>query len=98
MRKKIQELSRSIYSPLFAERDSLVEAYNYALDIARASKDNAAVMTAIHVLLNSLSKQIDDILDAELAEEERRDAQLEAWVNEYERSHYPQFNVESREG
>ena len=53
------ELSLSIYSPLFAERDTLKEAYDYAMEIAKASENPAAVTTAIHVMMNTIAKEIE---------------------------------------
>ena len=53
------ELALSIYSPLFAERDTLKEAYDYAMEIAKASENPAAVTTAIHVMMNTIAKEIE---------------------------------------
>ena len=47
-----QELAHSIYSPLFAEYSDLKQAYDYASKIASASENPAAVLTAIHVMMN----------------------------------------------
>lgn len=53
-----QELAQSLHCGLFASRDSISEAYQYAVDIANSSKDGAALLTAIHVLMNSISKEL----------------------------------------
>ena len=53
------ELALSIYSPLFAKRDTLKEAYDYAMEIAKASENPAAVTTAIHVMMNTIAKEIE---------------------------------------
>ena len=53
------ELSVSIYSPLFAERDTMKEAYDYAFSIANASDNPPAVLTAIHVMMNTIAKEIE---------------------------------------
>ena len=53
------ELALSIYSPLFAERNTLKEAYDYAMEIAKASENPAAVTTAIHVMMNTIAKEIE---------------------------------------
>lgn len=53
------ELALSIYSPLFAERDTLKEAYDYAMEIAKYSDDPAAVTTALQVMLNTIAKEIE---------------------------------------
>ena len=54
-----QELAHSMYSPLFAEYSNLKQAYEYASMIAKASENPAAVLTAIHVLMNSIAVQIE---------------------------------------
>jgi hypothetical protein len=59
MCKELQELAVQMYTPLFAERDSVHQAYNYAMDIAKASDNPAAVTTAIHVLMNTIAKDIE---------------------------------------
>ena len=41
------------YVRLFGERDTIDEALEYALLIAKASDNPAAVMTAVHVVLNT---------------------------------------------
>jgi len=53
------ELCVAMYSPLFAEYADVREAYNYAMQIAQASDNPAAVTTAIHVLMNSIAKQLE---------------------------------------
>ena len=52
-------LALALYSPLFAERDNIKDAYNYAQSIARASDNPAAMMTAVHVLLNTIAKELE---------------------------------------
>jgi len=54
-----QELAHSIYSPLFAEYSDLKQAYDYASKIASASENPAAILTAIHVMMNSIALQIE---------------------------------------
>ena len=53
------ELAHSIYSPLFAEYSDLKQAYEYASMIAKASENPAAILTAIHVMMNSIAVQIE---------------------------------------
>jgi len=62
-RADIQQLAVAIYSPLFNELDNIKDAYAYAQKIARASDNPAAVMTAVHVLLNTVAKTIERIND-----------------------------------
>lgn len=42
--------------PLFADRDTLDEALNYALQIAESSLDSQAVLTSVMVLHNTWAK------------------------------------------
>jgi hypothetical protein len=46
--------------PMFAHRDSVSEAYTYAMDVAvtLCSKDKAAAITAIQVLVNTYALQL----------------------------------------
>ena len=59
MNQELQHLAVQMYTPLFAERDTVKEAYDYAMSIAKASDNPAAVTTAIHVLMNTISKDIE---------------------------------------
>ena len=59
MNQELQHLAVQMYTPLFAERDTVKEAYDYAMAIAKASDNPAAVTTAIHVLMNTISKDIE---------------------------------------
>jgi hypothetical protein len=61
MNKELSELAVQMYTPLFAERTTPRQAYEYAMEIATASDNPAAVTTAIHVLLNSIAKQIEEL-------------------------------------
>jgi len=60
-RADIQQLAVALYSPLFADLDDIKSAYDYAHTIAKASDNPAAVMTAVHVLLNTIAKEIERI-------------------------------------
>jgi hypothetical protein len=53
-----QQLGKSLYSGLFATKADLPEAYNYAMQIAQASENPAAVMTAIQVLVNTIAVEL----------------------------------------
>ena len=57
--KNIQSLATALYSPLFATQDSVGDAYNYAQQIAKASNNPAAVMTAVHVLMNTIAQELE---------------------------------------
>lgn len=54
-------LAVALYSPLFGERNNIRDAYTYAQTIANASGNSVAVMTAVHVLLNTVAKTIERI-------------------------------------
>jgi hypothetical protein len=58
-------LAASITVGLFAKRDSMQEAFDYAHKIANASDNPAAVMTALHVVLNTLAARINELADKE---------------------------------
>jgi len=60
MSKKNLELAKAIRHKLFAERDTVKEAWDYAFDVMNGLRgtDRVAAMTALMVLLNTISKQI----------------------------------------
>jgi hypothetical protein len=58
MNANIQDLATRIYSPLFAERETIRQAYDEAIE---AVSDNNGAITAIHVLLNSIAVQIEKL-------------------------------------
>jgi hypothetical protein len=54
------ELSKELKNNLFSKRESIQEAYNYAGEIAKGCGHNEIyVLTAIHVLLNTISDEIE---------------------------------------
>lgn len=57
----LNEIIRGINSPLMAERDTIDEAFEYALMVAKASDNPMAVMTAVYVVTNSIAKQLKEI-------------------------------------
>jgi len=54
----IQEYAAQLRNSLFGERDTIVDAYKYVETIADASDNPAAVYTAVHVLMNTISKEL----------------------------------------
>jgi cation transport regulator ChaB len=52
------QLAQNIRSSLFADRETIKEAFDYAFDIAEASDNPSAVITAIMVVANTISNQI----------------------------------------
>lgn len=53
------KLALSIYSPMFGERETLKDAYEYVTRLAAASDEPVAVLTAVHVMMNTIAKQIE---------------------------------------
>lgn len=53
-----QQLGKDLYSGLFATRDNLHDAYKYAIEIAEASDNPVAVITAIGVVVNTIAVQL----------------------------------------
>lgn len=60
----LNELARTISSPMMADRDTLDEAFEYALMVAKASDNPAAVMTALFVVTNTIAKQLKEMDNA----------------------------------
>jgi hypothetical protein len=52
------ELAESIRYRLFADRETVQEAFEYAEELAKGSKDPYTVWTAVMVVCNTISKQI----------------------------------------
>jgi hypothetical protein len=50
---------------MFAERGDLREAFAYAHELAKASDNSAAVLTAVHVVANTIAKEIERIQQGE---------------------------------
>ena len=53
-----REYAAQLRNSLFGERDTIVEAYEYVETIAQASNNPAAVYTAVHVLMNTIAKEL----------------------------------------
>ena len=50
------QLAKSIRNGMVAERETFDQAMEYAYSVARASGDRVAVLTAVQVVLNTVSK------------------------------------------
>ena len=59
------ELAESLRCGMFADRETIREAYDYALQVAKASGSSPQVLTAIHVMMNTIANTIDEIEDAQ---------------------------------
>ena len=55
-----QEIAKSITLPLFADRDTIAEAWQYAEDLIMTLKesDRMTAMTALMVMLNTVAKEL----------------------------------------
>lgn len=54
-----QQLATALRNNMFAGRDTLDEAFHYALDVANASDNPAAVITAVMVVCNTIADEIE---------------------------------------
>ena len=55
------ELARSLRNNIFADRASLREAYDYASMIADSTDNPGAVYTALHVMMNTIAREVRDL-------------------------------------
>jgi hypothetical protein len=53
------EVVKSIRNRLFADRDTINEAYHYVLQVAEGSNNSAAVITAVHVMMNTIANELE---------------------------------------
>lgn len=56
-----KELAQALRWTLFADRDTIDEAYGYALDIMGENK--VVNQTALHVLMNTIANEIEKLED-----------------------------------
>jgi hypothetical protein len=56
-----QTLAKGLYFPLFGKRETMQEAFDYFTQVAQGSDNPAAIMTAVHVLVNTIAKEIEAI-------------------------------------
>lgn len=61
------ELAKAISNGMFADRETLGEAFDYVAQIARASDNPMAVWTAAMVLANTVAKEIKNLQTEEAA-------------------------------
>ena len=57
----LNEILNDIHTPLMADRDTIEEAFEYAMMVAKASDNPMAVMTAVYVVTNSIAKQLKEV-------------------------------------
>lgn len=56
--ESIYHLGKALHSPIFVTPDTINEAYDQALQIANASENSAAVMTAVQVVVNAIAQEL----------------------------------------
>lgn len=67
--KQVRELAKSMQGRIFADRETLADALNYAIEVASfqtAHGHAAAVYTAVHVVLNTAAKLIEKECNKEM--------------------------------
>jgi hypothetical protein len=75
-----QELIKQLRCSMFAKRDTLEEAYEYAWKVARGTDNEGAVMTAVQVVVNTIANELEKM------DREERDLQR---VAELLHEHHP---------
>ena len=60
----LNEIVNAIHTPIVAKRDTIDEAFEYALMVAKGSEHPMAVMTAVYVVTNSIAKQLKEMNNA----------------------------------
>ena len=65
--EEVIDLAESMYIPMFADRDSVHDAIVYAQQLAGglSAEARTAMYTAVHVVMNTVSKEIKRILTEE---------------------------------
>ena len=69
MRHQITQLADDLHVGMFASRDTLAEAFDFADGMINSMPDpahRAAARTALHVMVNSVAKQLRDIAGHDL--------------------------------
>ena len=56
-----QELAQALRHNLYGDRDTIGDAFEYALDVAHAG--GVYTLTALHVLMNTLANEIEKLED-----------------------------------
>jgi len=57
----LNEIVNAIHTPLVAKRDTIDEAFEYALMVAKGSDHPMAVMTAVYVVTNTIAKMLKEV-------------------------------------
>jgi hypothetical protein len=59
------ELAKAIRFRLYADRDTIQDAYKYVVDVANSSENPTAVLTAVHMMMNTIANYIDQVDELE---------------------------------
>jgi hypothetical protein len=60
----LNEIVQSIHSPIMADRETIEDAFEYAMMVAKASDNPMAIMTAVYVMTNTIAKQLKELDNA----------------------------------
>ena len=52
------ELAKYLQHKMFSDRETIDEAFEYAYMVAKATDNPAAVMTAVHVVVNTICNEL----------------------------------------
>lgn len=63
MNKDIQALASQLYSPIFAECDTIRRAYELFHSVAMQCENPAAVTASVHVLMNTIAVEMEKLND-----------------------------------
>jgi hypothetical protein len=63
MNKDIQALASQLYSPIFAECNTIRRAYELMHGVAMQCENPAAVTAAVHVLMNTIAVEMEKLND-----------------------------------
>ena len=64
--KQVREVAKAMQTGLFADRETLKEAFDYMHGVASGCNNSVSVLTAVHVVLNTAAKQIEKDCDREM--------------------------------
>ena len=87
---QVRELAKAMNNDLFARRNNVQEAYDYAASIAKAcgKKNEGPVLVAIHVMMNTIAAQMErrDVTDELVKALEDAQVLLEASYLDHEKT------------
>ena len=58
---KTIELAKALQNGMFGDRDSIQEAYDYAIELGKSRDCSPEMVTAVQVVVNTIMKQIVEI-------------------------------------